>query len=182
MITSLPENNRRWIFPVFLLAMVIIVVSANILVQYPINNWLTWGALTYPLSYLITDLTNKVMGPAAAKKVVWSGFIVAVLLSALLATPRIAAASGSAFLLSQLLDIHVFNRLRQARWWKAPLISSTIGSALDTLVFFSLAFAGTTVPWVTLGIGDYAVKMMIAIILIGPYGGLLKRLQMKAVQ
>ncbi len=150
-------------------AMVMIVVSANVLVQYPINNWLTWGALTYPVSFLITDLTNRRFGAQTARKVVWVGFAVAVLLSSILATPRIAVASGSAFLLAQLLDVQLFDRLRHGRWWRAPLLSSTIGSLLDTGWFFALAFYGTGLPWVSWAIGDYAVKLVLALLLLGPY-------------
>ena len=150
--------------------MALIVVSANVLVQYPINNWLTWGAITYPVSYLVTDLTNRRFGPRQARRVVWVGFVVAVIMSAWLATPRIAAASGTAFLVSQLMDVGIFNRLRRQRWWVPPLLSSTLGSAVDTLLFFALAFYATGVPWVTLGIGDYGVKVAMAMLLLVPYG------------
>ena len=150
--------------------MALIVVSANVLVQYPINNWLTWGAITYPVSYLVTDLTNRRFGPRQARRVVWVGFVVAVIMSAWLATPRIAAASGTAFLVSQLMDVGIFNRLRRPRWWVPPLLSSTLGSAVDTLLFFALAFYATGVPWVTLGIGDYGVKVAMAMLLLVPYG------------
>jgi len=154
---------------ILLFGMVLIVVSANVLVQYPLNDWLTWGALTYPISYLITDLTNRWFGAQAARRVVWSGFTVAVLISAWLATPRIALASGSAFLVSQLMDVTLFDRMRQRAWWQPPLLSSVLGSLVDTAIFFSLAFAGTQVPWVTLGIGDYGVKVVLALILLAPY-------------
>lgn len=156
-------------------AMVLIVVSANILVQYPINNWLTWGAITYPISFLITDLTNRYFGSNKARQVVWVGFACAVLLSAILATPRIAIASGSAFLLAQLLDVQLFDSLRHGRWWRAPLISSSIGSLLDTAWFFAIAFYATGLPWVTWAIGDYIVKLVLALILLGPYRLLIKR-------
>src|SRR6056297_2585472 len=144
------------------LAMMVIVASANWLVQYPINNWLTWGALTYPVSYFITDLTNRIKGPAAARKVVWFGFALAVVLSAFIAGPRIALASGTAFLVSQMLDIRVFDRLRRRAWWQPPLFSSAVGSAVDTALFIALAFYATGMPWVTLAIGDYGVKLVIA--------------------
>ncbi|MGI9418484.1 MAG: VUT family protein, partial [Geminicoccaceae bacterium] len=108
-----------------ILAMVLVVTVSNIAVQYPINDWLTYGALTYPIAFLVTDLTNRGLGNAAARKVVFVGFAVAVGLSIWLATPRIALASGAAFLMAQLLDIVVFDRLRRASWWRAPLISST---------------------------------------------------------
>jgi len=152
-------------------AMVVVVTSANILVQYPINDWLTWGAFTYPVSFLVTDLCNRLLGPGHARRVVYAGFCVAVLLSIVLATPRIALASGSAFLLAQILDVHIFHRMRNARaWWAPPLVSSTIASALDTALFFAIAFAGTDVPWVSLAVGDYAVKLLVAGVMLVPFG------------
>ncbi|NJO36862.1 MAG: hypothetical protein HC871_03585 [Rhizobiales bacterium] len=123
--------------------MVIVVTVSNIAVQYPINDWWTWGAFTYPVAFLVTDLTNRALGPGAARRVVYAGFALAVVLSIWLATPRIALASGTAFLAAQLLDIAIFDRLRRASWWRAPLVSSTLSSVLDTALFFSLAFAGT---------------------------------------
>lgn len=154
---------------ILVVLMALIVVSANILVQYPVNNWLTWGAMTYPISFLITDLSNRRYGPAAARRVVWVGFACAVILSAIWVTPRIALASGSAFLLAQLLDVKLFDRMRYGRWWQAPLVSSSIGSLLDTVLFFSIAFYATGLPWVTWAIGDYAVKLLLALLLLGPY-------------
>ena len=150
-------------------AMAIIVAASNVLVQYPINDWLTWGALSYPIAFLVTDLTNRTLGPAAARRVIFVGFALAVILSLWLATPRIALASGSAFLVAQLLDVIVFNKLRDQSWWQAPLISSSIASAVDTALFFSLAFAGTVVPWVTLAIGDYGVKLALALLMLIPF-------------
>ncbi len=151
------------------LAMMGIVASANWLVQYPVNDWLTWGALTYPVSYFVTDLTNRIKGPASARKVVWSGFALAVVVSAFLAGPRIALASGAAFLVSQMLDIRVFDRLRRRAWWQPPLFSSVIGSAVDTALFFALAFYSTDMPWVTLAVGDYGVKLAIALLMLAPW-------------
>jgi uncharacterized PurR-regulated membrane protein YhhQ (DUF165 family) len=158
-------------------AMTVIVTVSNVAVQYPINDWLTWGALTYPISFLVTDLTNRSLGAAAARRVVYVGFGVAVILSVAAAGPRIAAASGLAFLLAQLLDITIFDRLRRAAWWRAPLISSALASALDTAVFFSLAFAGTAVPWVTLGLGDYGVKLAMALAMLLPFRMLMARIR-----
>lgn len=153
-----------------ILAMTVIVAASNVLVQYPINDWLTWGAFTYPVAFLITDLTNRAFGPQRARQVVFAGFALAVVLSVVLATPRIALASGTAFLVAQLLDVSIFDRLRRAgAWWTAPLVSSTIGSAVDTALFFSIAFAGTMVPWVTLGLGDFAVKLAIALTMLIPF-------------
>jgi len=151
------------------MAMMVIVASANWLVQYPVNNWLTWGALTYPLSYFVTDLTNRLHGPVLARKVVWFGFGLAVVVSALLAGPRIALASGTAFVVSQMLDIKVFDRLRRRGWWQPPLFSSAVGSAVDTLLFFALAFYATGMPWVSLAIGDYGVKLAIALLMLAPW-------------
>ena len=153
--------------------MVAIVVSANILVQYPINTWLTWGALTYPIAFLVTDLCNRRLGIEAARQVVWLGFVVAVFLSAILATPRIAIASGSAFLMAQMLDVKLFDIVRNSRWYIAPLLSSVVGSLVDTAWFFSVAFYSTGVPWVKLAIGDYAIKVALALILLVPYRSLI---------
>lgn len=151
-------------------AMTVIVVASNYLVQFPVNDWITWGAFTYPVAFLVTDLTNRTFGPARARQVVYVGFVLAVILSIALATPRIALASGTAFLVAQLLDVRIFDRLKErGGWWTAPLISSTIGSAVDTALFFSIAFAGTTVPWVTLGLGDFAVKLVLALSMLIPF-------------
>jgi uncharacterized PurR-regulated membrane protein YhhQ (DUF165 family) len=150
-------------------AMTLVVTAANILVQYPVNDFLTWGAFTYPIAFLVTDLSNRTMGPRRARQVVLAGFAVAVAFSALLATPRIALASGSAFLVAQLLDVFLFDRLRGGAWWRAPFVSSSIASLLDTGIFFALAFAGTAVPWMTLALGDYAVKLALAGLMLLPF-------------
>ncbi|MEK9645509.1 MAG: queuosine precursor transporter [Alphaproteobacteria bacterium] len=155
-------------------AMTVIVAASNVLVQYPINDWLTWGAFTYPIAFLVTDLTNRALGAAKARQVVYVGFAFAVVLSIVLATPRIAVASGLAFLVAQLLDVHIFDRMRRtARWWTPPLISSSVASAVDTALFFSIAFVGTGVPWVTLGLGDYAVKLALALAMLIPFRALM---------
>ena len=169
---SVADHTRD--IAIFISAMVVVVTGSNILVQFAISDWLTLAAFTYPISFLVTDLTNRRLGPGAARRVVYSGFAVAVVLSALLATPRIAVASATAFLVAQLLDIHVFNRLRDRQWWTPPLVSSLLGSAIDTTLFFALAFAGTGVPWVTLGLGDFAIKVLMALVLLVPFRGLLK--------
>ncbi len=130
--------------------MTLVVVSSNYLVQFPFNatlfginlaDLLTYGAFTYPFAFLVTDLTNRQFGTSAARKVVAVGFAIAVLFSIFASTHRIAIASGTAYLVGQLLDITVFNRLRRLSWWKAPLVASLLGSAIDTVIFFSLAFA-----------------------------------------
>jgi queuosine precursor transporter len=159
-----------------MLAMAAVIALSNVLVQYPINEWLTWGAFSYPLVFLVSDLTNRALGPQQARRVAWLGFALAVLLSIWLADPRIAFASGSAFIVAQVLDIAVFNRWRRATWWKAPLIGSLVASVIDTGVFFSLAFAGTDMNWVLLALGDLAVKAAMAALLLAPYRALLPRL------
>ncbi len=156
-----------WLVPVA--AMTGVVVASNVLVQFPINDWLTWGAFTYPIAFLVTDLTNRRYGTAAARRVAVVGFLLAVVLSIWLATPRIALASGAAFLSAQLLDIAIFDRLKSGSWWQAPFVSSTLASAWDTLLFFGLAFAFTGLPWVTWAIGDFAAKMAMALLLLLPF-------------
>ena len=189
----------------FVAAMAAVVVASNFLVQFPFGHFglqdiLTWGAFTYPLAFLVNDLTNRRYGPAAARKVVYAGFALAVVLSIWLATPRIAIASGSAFLVAQMLDVFVFDRLRERVWWQAPLISSILGSIIDTVLFFSLAFSarfafldtglgredgslGFAVPfvlggevplWISLALGDFSVKMLLSVLMLVPYGALLR--------
>jgi queuosine precursor transporter len=154
-------------------AMTFVVVLSNWAVQFPINDWLTWGAFTYPVVFLVTDLTNRALGPAAARRVAWAGFAVAVALSLLLAPWRIALASGTAFIVAQWLDISTFNRLRRMSWWQAPLVGSVIASVIDTLIFFFLAFAGTQMNWLALATGDLAMKWLMAVVLLAPYRALL---------
>jgi queuosine precursor transporter len=160
-------------FVVPLAAMTAVVVLSNWLVQFPINAVLTWGAVTYPFSFLITDLTTRLQGPERARRTVWLGFAAAVLLSVWLATPRIALASGTAFLVGQMLDIQVLQKLRNGSWWRAPLVSSSLGSLTDTLLFFTLAFAGTDLPWVTLALGDLGVKLLLAVLALAPFRAVL---------
>ena len=152
-----------------IIGMALVVVISNIAVSYPINDWLTWGALTYPIAFLVTDITNRLFGVARARTVVYAGFLIGVILSLWAADMRIALASGSAFLIAQLLDITIFDKLRQKTWWKAPLISTIISSAVDTLLFFSIAFIATGLPWVTWAIGDYGAKLAMAAILLMPF-------------
>jgi hypothetical protein len=184
-------------------AMALVVLASNILVQYPVTglgDYLTWGAFSYPFAFLVTDLSNRRFGPGNARRVVYAGFVLAVLLSVYFATPRIAIASGSAFLAAQLLDIRIFARLRDRAWWLPPFVSSVISSAVDTAIFFSLAFycgpvpglgatisdvlaAGaiadtcTALPWVSLAWADYGVKLALAALAIAPYGALLALIQ-----
>lgn len=191
----------------FIAMMIIVIGASNFLVQFPFEHWglgevLTWGAFTYPIAFLVNDLTNRRFGVAAARRVVLTGFVLAVALSVWLATPRIALASGSAFLIAQLLDAAIFDRLRRKPWWQAPLISSMLGSLIDTIVFFGLAFSarlafidrltglpdgslGWTVSlmslevplWVSLALGDLAVKLVIALAMLVPYGVLFSLLR-----
>ena len=160
----------------FALAMAAVVGASNWLVQYPINDYLTWGAFSYPVAYLVTDVCNRCFGPRRAREVAFVGFAVGISLSLWLATGRIALASGTAFLVSQFLDVAVFNRLRRASWWKAPLWGSVAASIIDTALFFSLAFHGTGVPWLPLAGGDLAVKLLMAVLLLAPYRALVRRL------
>ena len=161
-----------------ILAMLVVIVWSNYLVQFPINDWLTWGAFTFPVAFLVTDLTNRAVGAQAARRVAWTGFAMAVLVSLALAPWRIAVASGVAFIAGQLLDIVAFNRLRAASWWKAPLIGSVVASVVDTGIFFFLAFAGSELDWRMLATGDLAVKWLMAALLLAPYRVMLPRLQL----
>ncbi|HSG56305.1 MAG TPA: queuosine precursor transporter, partial [Paracoccaceae bacterium] len=136
-----------------ILAMAAIVVASNILVQFLFGQWLTWGAFTYPLAFLVTDVMNRVYGPGPARRVVFAGFVVGVICSLIgtqimgefgpLVTLRIAIGSGLAFLTAQLLDVAIFDRLREGRWWRAPLASTLIGSSVDTALFFTIAFSAS---------------------------------------
>jgi uncharacterized PurR-regulated membrane protein YhhQ (DUF165 family) len=194
----------------YIALMTLVVVASNFLVQFPVNaeiaginlaDILTWGAFSYPVAFLITDLTNRQFGPQVARKVVFAGFVVGIGLSFLTSVPRIAIASGSAYLAGQLLDIAVFNRLRRQTWWRAPLVGSLIGSALDTAIFFSLAFAaffvflGPNDPfaleqapilgamaaqaprWISWAISDFSVKMIMGLVMLLPYGALMNVLR-----
>lgn len=151
------------------LAMAAVVLASNILVQFPLNDWLTWGAITYPVAFLVSELVNRRHGPQQARRVAWVGFAVAVAASLVLAPVRIAVASGTAFLLSQWLDIGVFDRLRHGTWWRAPLVATLLAAVLDTAVFWGIAFAGTSDPWVTWALGDLAVKLVLGVSLLLPF-------------
>lgn len=163
---SAPARAR---FAMAALAMAAVVLASNILVQFAINDWLTWGALTYPAAFLVSELVNRAHGPGQARRVAAVGFTVAVAVSLALAPLRIALASGAAFLLSQWLDIGVFDRLRHGRWWRAPLVATVLAALLDTAVFWSIAFAGADVPWVTWAIGDLGVKLAVGALLLLPF-------------
>ncbi len=172
---SRDDSLARLALPVA--AMAAVIVLSNVLVQHTINDWLTWGAFSYPLVFLVSDLTNRALGPQVARRVAFIGFGIAVLVSLALAPWRIAVASGAAFLFAQLMDVAVFNRWRRASWWKAPLIGSLVASVVDTAVFFFIAFAGSDMNWLTLAAGDLAVKAAMAAVLLAPYRALLPHLQ-----
>jgi queuosine precursor transporter len=194
-----------------IIAMAAIVVASNILVQFLFGNWLTWGAFTYPIAFLVTDVMNRVYGAPAARRVVFVGFIVGVICSLIgtqimgefgpLVTLRIAVGSGIAFLTAQLLDVAIFDRLRDGRWWTAPLASTLIGSTVDTALFFTIAFsgalsflepandvswAGEMLPllgagpvsplWVSLAVADWSVKLSLALIALVPFRLIVGRL------
>ena len=192
-------------------AMAAVVLASNVLVQFLLGDWLTWGALTYPLAFLVTDLTNRALGPAAARRVVAAGFVAGVIASLVasrfvnefgdpLVTLRIALGSGLAFLTAQLLDVAIFDRLRAGAWWRAPLLSSLVGSAVDTAIFFSVAFSaaflfldpadpngwareivpllgfGPAAPlWVSLAVADFGVKLALAAAALAPFRLLSRR-------
>ena len=164
----------------------VVVLSSNYLVQFPINYYglneiLTYGAFSYPIAFLITDLANRSYGKRVARKIVYFGFVLGIGFTVLFSTDfadfisiRIAIGSGIAFLTAQLLDVQIFDRLRKKEWFVAPLTSSIIGSTIDTFLFFSISFYGTAVPWVTLSLGDLIVKVIIALIMLIPFRLLLK--------
>lgn len=175
--TSVEQNTRSTLgLAVGIAAMAAVITVSNILIGYPINEWVTWGHFSFPIVFFVTDLVNRRLGASHARIVAYAGFGVAVVLSFWLATPRIALASGSAFIIGQLTNIGIFDRLRHRDWWHAPLISSSIASTVDTIIFYTIAFAGTGSPWVTWSIGDYAVKLGSALFLILPYFVITKRL------
>lgn len=165
-------------------AMAVIVGASNYLVQIPINDWLTWGALTYPLAFLVNDLVNRFHGAGTARKVVYVGFATGVVLSLSVESidTRIAIASGTAFLVAQLLDVSIFDRLRKASWWIAPSASSAISTIVDTVLFFGIAFAGTGLPWVTWAAGDLGVKWVVASLSVALYGLIARRYIMLQIQ
>ncbi len=170
------------------LLMAILVTISNFLVQYPINYFglneiLTYGAFTYPVTFLITDLANRKYGKDTARKIVYIGFLIGIGLTLFFSTNfqdlisiRIAIGSGTAFLIAQLLDVQVFDKLRKKIWFLAPLASSLVGSFVDTLIFFFISFYKTNFPWFTLAIGDFSVKVLIALIMLVPFRLLLSKI------
>jgi uncharacterized integral membrane protein (TIGR00697 family) len=159
----------------------VVVLLSNYLVQFPVQYYglekvLTYGAFSYPVAFLITDLANRSYGKMIARKIVYIGFVIGIIFTILFSTNftdlisiRIAIGSGLAFLIAQLLDVQIFDRLRKKKWFVAPLTSSLIGSTVDTFLFFSVAFYGTGVPWVTLSFGDLTIKVFVALIMLIPF-------------
>ena len=179
--------NKLFILLSFLMG--VVVLASNYLVQFPIKYYgleaiLTYGAFSYPIAFLITDLANRSYGKVVAKKIVYIGFATGISFTLLFSTNftdlisvRIAIGSGVAFLVAQLLDVQIFDKLREKKWFVAPLTSSFFGSIVDTFLFFSIAFYGTGIPWVTLSLGDLAVKIIVALIMLIPFGLLLGTLK-----
>ena len=177
------------VFLTLSLLMGFIVLISNFLVQFPVKYYgleeiLTYGAFSYPVAFLITDLANRSFGKLIARKIVYFGFTIGILFTLLFSTNfsdlisiRIAIGSGTAFIIAQLLDVQVFDKLRRKTWFVAPLFSSLIGSTVDTFLFFSISFYGTGVPWVTLSLGDLGVKIFIALIMLIPFRLLLGTLK-----
>ena len=169
------------VFLTLSLLMGFIVLISNFLVQFPFKHYgldeiLTYGAFSYPIAFLITDLANRSFGKLIARKIVYFGFTIGILFTLIFSTNfsdlisiRIAIGSGTAFIIAQLLDVQVFDKLRRKTWFVAPLFSSLIGSTVDTFLFFSISFYGTGVPWVTLSLGDLGVKILIALIMLVPF-------------
>ena len=171
--------NKLFLFLSFLMG--VVVLSSNYLVQFPIKYYgleeiLTYGAFSYPIAFLITDLVNRSYGKLVARKVVYIGFAIGISFTLLFSTNftdlisvRIAIGSGTAFLVAQLLDVQVFDKLREKKWFIAPLTSSFIGSTVDTFLFFSISFYATGIPWFTLSLGDLAVKIFVALVMLIPF-------------
>jgi uncharacterized PurR-regulated membrane protein YhhQ (DUF165 family) len=167
----------------------VVIIASNYLVQFPINKFnlqdvLTYGAFSYPITFLITDLANRRFGKKKARKLVYIGFVIGILLTTFVSTNfqdvisiRIALGSGIAFLIAQLIDIEVFQRLRNKKWFVAPVTSSLSGSTIDTFLFFSIAFLGTGIPWVTLALGDLFVKFLMALLMLVPFRLLIFRIR-----
>ena len=179
--------NRLFFILSFLMGA--IVLGANYLVQFPVKYYglekiLTYGAFSYPIAFLITDLANRSYGKTVARKIVYIGFFIGVSFTLFFSTNfsdlisiRIAIGSGIAFIVAQLLDVQIFDKLRRKKWFVAPLTSSFIGSTIDTFLFFSISFYGTGIPWITLSLGDLAVKILVALLMLIPFRLLLGSLK-----
>ena len=181
------SGNKIFLLLIFLMA--IVVTVSNYLVQFPFNylgldEILTYGAFTYPVAFLATDLANRKYGKMIAKKIVYLGFFLGVLLTLFFSTNfsdlisiRIAIGSGTAFITAQLIDVYIFDKLRKKRWYIAPLSSSLVGSTIDTFIFFFIAFYGTEINWIILGVGDLCVKVLVAIFMLIPFRILLTKME-----
>ena len=179
--------NKLFLFLSFLMG--VVVLSSNYLVQFPIKYYgleeiLTYGAFSYPIAFLITDLANRSYGKLVARKIVYIGFAIGISFTLIFSTNfadlisvRIAIGSGTAFLVAQLIDVQIFDKLRKRKWFVAPLTSSFIGSTVDTFLFFSISFYATGIPWVTLSLGDLAVKIFVALVMLIPFRLLLSTLK-----
>ena len=177
------------LFLLLSLIMGVVVLASNYLVQFPINYYgleelLTYGAFSYPIAFLITDLANRSFGKIVARKIVYIGFTIGILFTIIFSTNftdlisiRIAIGSGTAFIIAQLLDVQIFDQLRKKKWYIAPLTSSLIGSTVDTFLFFSISFYGTGIPWITLSLGDLTVKIFVALVMLIPFRLLLGTLK-----
>ena len=171
-------NKQLLLLSVF---MGVVVLASNYLVQFPIKYYglegiLTYGAFSYPIAFLITDLTNRSYGKLVARKIVYIGFVIGIAFTLFFSTNfsdlisvRIAIGSGIAFLVAQLFDVKIFDQLRKKKWFVAPLTSSFVGSIVDTFLFFSISFYGTGIPWVTLSFGDLAVKILVTLTMLIPF-------------
>ena len=176
--------NRLFLMLSFIMGVVVLI--SNYLVQFPIQHYdlekiLTYGAFSYPVAFLITDLANRSYGKVVARKIVYIGFAIGISFTLLFSTNfadlisiRIAIGSGTAFLIAQMLDVQIFDNLRRKNWFIAPLTSSIIGSIVDTFLFFFISFYGTGIPWVTLSLGDLTVKVLVALVMLIPFRLLLK--------
>ena len=179
--------NKTFLTLSFLMG--VVVLASNYLVQFPIKYYgleeiLTYGAFSYPIAFLITDLANRSFGKLIARKIVYIGFSIGILFTLIFSTNftdlisiRIAIGSGTAFIIAQLLDVQIFDQLRKKKWFVAPLTSSLIGSTIDTFLFFSISFYGTGISWVTLSLGDLAVKIFVALVMLIPFRLLLGTLK-----
>jgi len=169
------------LFVILSFLMGVVILSSNYLVQFPIKYYdleeiLTYGAFSYPIAFLITDLANRSYGKIVARKIVYIGFFIGISFTLFFSTNfsdlisvRIAIGSGTAFIIAQLLDVQIFDKLRRKKWFVAPLTSSFIGSTVDTFLFFSISFYGTGIPWITLSLGDLAVKIIVALLMLIPF-------------
>ena len=185
---SVKTSDKKFFITLSVL-MGVVIIASNYLVQFPINKFnlqdvLTYGAFSYPITFLITDLANRRFGKKKARKLVYIGFVIGILLTTFVSTNfqdvisiRIALGSGIAFLIAQLIDIEIFQRLRNKKWFVAPVTSSLLGSTIDTFLFFSIAFLGTGVPWVTLALGDLFVKFLMALLMLIPFRLLIFRIR-----